>query len=1476
MNRLIFEAELCESCPLAIRKGFKSPVNPKWHARSSLKYMFVSESPGYEEERQGETLVGKGGQLIRKKIVKAGISLDDCLFVSSCLCSSKGFNDRFSPPIEEEFLHCIPHAINLIRRYRPGIVISLGGTSLSVLHKSKNKVKVTTAHGKILSLKVTTKERILVFKSWAEDYNVDISSLDLSVVTDNDIDFFMESKAIPLGYDEQWVKTPIMPIVHPSFVLREGENGRWSESVDFDLQEAYFRVEGNKEDISGSKNYRWINSVHELEEFTNTIISKFQSGEIKFASCDIETSEELGDAKKVGLIPLDLRNRIITIQFTYENDSGVSIMVNHRDSVFNNASNFAILRNCLVRIFENVDIVGQNFQFDAKTLRCRLGIKKFRLVGDTMLMFHWISAGTGLSLGLNDIGARFLGTGRHKKDSHEWRERNPNGTFEDMPLDLALQYSCLDGDSRVQIEDGSWEKISTLVKRKYCGKVKSFDFTNGKVVNRSVINWFRQEVRQKEWFKIITRNTEYRSGSPIGPVLTPDHQVLTNRGKVRVDEIKIGNDSILTAERTFSKDQLSVFIGSILGDGGYERGSCNKKAGFRFGQGLEHKEYAEWKALVFEKFLPKRLKTRHDGYIRFSLPFSSYIYELSKEYPTWSQNKHRYRKAIITEKLLVSLGDLGLAVWYQDDGCLVGSGGKKTSSRIYCSKLLEEEINILLKWANKKFGSGVSYSIRGRFLQFTGLSFEKFHETIDRYIHPSMAYKGITTVGRELPNLWEDGGPFYDTIIKTIPYKRGIRGGGGVRYCLTVEKTGNFLTQIGFVSNCGDTDVTFQCYKIIKDQLQKEGRWNNYFDHFHGVHGVWDVVYNLEWSGMPVNKVVLDHLATIYPEIIMNYLVDLHKNPFVLHFLENKRRKYNEEIDAKNAEVEEHNKVLEEEVQKYTEWKNKVKEGTLSVLDSGLVIKRPSKRPKKYKEKIPDLNEWVKDQKKWFNPESYVQVLNMWKTSLSLPWGEIYGVEYSDIDDKKNPNAVGEVPKTNSHNREVLINFSNKKLNEAIASKDQNAIEYWKCVNSLMNSLETYKSSSKSYGTYVKGIYPFIIDKPGEKDDWNPNSRCFHLYTPYADFPRPWTLHPSYHLAGTETGRMSSSDPNGQSFPSEAKIKEDANVKSCYVSLHEGKGGIIVQPDYSQIEVKGLVMISGEKEMEDAINAGEDIHMFVASLVNGCPIEDISSEMRKGVKTITFGIIYGQSIPAMAQILGIPNEEAQDIQDRLLSRFPNIKRFIEKCQREAIENEKVSIPTGRVCFLPHIRSDTRGEVNKALRNAVNAPIQGFASDLCAQAFGRSWKKIQIAKLDALPFSTVHDSQSFDTGPGCFFDVIEIQYYEMVMAPSRFYSWITLRPDADFDVGVNWGSMVGSKLFPNKDGSLDHNRIDLIGKENRINPVLKEMVTGGDDIRVLDYSPHPQKKEADKGVKVCQIYVERKNPVVLCYGDHILINGNKYV
>lgn len=502
--------------------------------------------------------------------------------------------------------------------------------------------------------------------------------------------------------------------------------------------------------------------------------------------------------------------------------------------------------------------VGHNFFADALWLRNHLGIlTDGRCSFDTLFAQHTLDESADLKL--ERMAVRYTDMGRYDIPLLLWKKANKFDEEHEVgygrvPDKVLIDYACLDGASGVQLADGSWRRIDALVRSRYAGKVKAL--LDDRVVDCRVINWHRAAVRQKAWFKLFTASTSAGRWDNYGPAFTPDHEVITQRGKVRVDQLLAGSDAIATEEREFTADQLSVYLGCRLGDGGLARKN-GKGVGFCISQCLERSAYLAWKASVFESHGMVQLPTVGNQ-ARYATKFKRYLTWLDKAYPSHDRARHSKCKLKITNKVLNALGMLGLAVWYQDDGTLPKSGG----ARIYCVRKDPAEINIAVQWLRDRFGPTVVYNSNNRFIQISGWAKVKFLEAVSPYMHKAVAYKSDRSVG-PIRDIATHGALFYEVIEAIRPYARttGHRG-GGVRYCLTVERAGNFLTRVGFVSNCRDADATMRLFPILASRLLKTRQWDYYTK--IALPFVTDGFVELVETGFPMNRERMEEMRKVF------------------------------------------------------------------------------------------------------------------------------------------------------------------------------------------------------------------------------------------------------------------------------------------------------------------------------------------------------------------------------------------------------------------------------------------------------------------------------------------------------------------------------------------------------------------------------------------------------------------------------------
>ncbi len=205
-------------------------------------------------------------------------------------------------------------------------------------------------------------------------------------------------------------------------------------------------------------------------------------------------------------------------------------------------------------------------------------------------------------------------------------------------------------------------------------------------------------------------------------------------------------------------------------------------------------------------------------------------------------------------------------------------------------------------------------------------------------------------------------------------------------------------------------------------------------------------------------------------------------------------------------------------------------------------------------------------------------------------------------------------------------------------------------------------------------------------------------------------VHTSYHQAVTATGRLSSTDPNLQNIP--IRNEEGRRIRQAFVAQH---GWNILAVDYSQIELRIMAHLSGDKALLEAFQQGKDIHAATAAEIIGVAIDQVTTEQRRRAKAVNFGLIYGMSAFGLAKQLGIPRGEAQHYMDTYFERYPGVMQYMEDTRSAASEQGFVETIYGRRLHLPEIQSRNGMRRKAAERAAINAPMQGTAADIIKKA-----------------------------------------------------------------------------------------------------------------------------------------------------------------
>ncbi|MBL4588713.1 MAG: DNA polymerase I [Alphaproteobacteria bacterium] len=238
--------------------------------------------------------------------------------------------------------------------------------------------------------------------------------------------------------------------------------------------------------------------------------------------------------------------------------------------------------------------------------------------------------------------------------------------------------------------------------------------------------------------------------------------------------------------------------------------------------------------------------------------------------------------------------------------------------------------------------------------------------------------------------------------------------------------------------------------------------------------------------------------------------------------------------------------------------------------------------------------------------------------------------------------------------------------------------------------------------------------------------------------PKTGRVHTSYHMTGTSTGRLSSSDPNLQNIP--IRTEDGRAIRTAFIAE---QGHTLLAVDYSQIELRLIAEVADIPRLKEAFINGEDIHARTASEVFGVPLEGMPAEIRRKAKAINFGIIYGISAWGLAKQLDISPSEAKDYIQLYFARFPEIADYMEEYKQKARDNLYVETLYGRKCFTDGINDKNGARRAFAERIAINAPIQGTAADIIKLAMSKMPRELKANNLSAKMLLQVHDELIFE-------------------------------------------------------------------------------------------------------------------------------------
>ena len=282
-------------------------------------------------------------------------------------------------------------------------------------------------------------------------------------------------------------------------------------------------------------------------------------------------------------------------------------------------------------------------------------------------------------------------------------------------------------------------------------------------------------------------------------------------------------------------------------------------------------------------------------------------------------------------------------------------------------------------------------------------------------------------------------------------------------------------------------------------------------------------------------------------------------------------------------------------------------------------------------------------------------------------------------------------------------------------STDASVLEKLREEHPIVDALLSWRELDKLNSTYLEAL-PKMVD------------------------PRDGRVHTTFNQAVAATGRLSSSNPNLQNIPIRSEVGRQ--IRQAFVP--GGSGQVLLVADYSQIELRVLAHLSGDEGLREAFAKGLDIHTATAATVFGVPIDEVEPELRRRAKMVNYGLAYGMNAYGLAQRLDIPPGEAQEIMDGYFAGFPKIKEYLRaQVERARLDGYTETI-LGRRRYIPELTSGNRRLQALGERQALNAPIQGSASDVFKVAMIGVDEALRGApELDCHMLLTVHDELVFE-------------------------------------------------------------------------------------------------------------------------------------
>lgn len=301
----------------------------------------------------------------------------------------------------------------------------------------------------------------------------------------------------------------------------------------------------------------------------------------------------------------------------------------------------------------------------------------------------------------------------------------------------------------------------------------------------------------------------------------------------------------------------------------------------------------------------------------------------------------------------------------------------------------------------------------------------------------------------------------------------------------------------------------------------------------------------------------------------------------------------------------------------------------------------------------------------------------------------------------------------------------------------------------IVNDILEYRGLTKLKSTYAEGLANYILEDG--------------------------RIHTNFNQTITATGRISSTEPNLQNIP--MRMELGRKIRKVFVPK---SGYLLMDADYSQIELRVLAHMSGDEELIQAYKMDQDIHRITASKVFRTPLEEVTDLQRRNAKAVNFGIVYGISSFGLSQDLSISRKEAAEYIEKYFATYPKVKEYLDKLVCDAKENGYITTMFGRRRPIPELSSSNFMQRSFGERVAMNSPIQGTAADIIKIAMIKVWKALKDADLKSKLILQVHDELLIETLEE------EVEQVKMILEENmKQAADLKVSMEVDLHVGKNW-------------------------------------------------------------------------------------------